>query len=321
MAIIAIDLGGTKVASAIMETDGTIRFTHKNLLSGRQGHDVGNLVVENINRQLEKAKYHKIQITAIGICIPGSVNPVTGRVWAPNIPQWQNYPLKDVIKNSLEDRSIDIYIDNDRACYVYGEMWLGAAKNCRNVICVAVGTGIGAGIVVDGRALHGADDIIGATGWMALQAPYDNAYDEVGCFEYYASGSGICNRAKDAVRANKAYRGELRQMPISRITTPAVFTAYENGDPIAQKIIDKAIEMWGMASANYVSLLNPEMIVWAGGVFGPAKKFIDRIYDEAKKWAQPLNIKTVKFCSTQLPDNAGLLGAGYLAINNGKVQI
>ena len=321
MAVIALDVGGTKVASAIMENDGTIRFSHKNLLGGREGHDVGKLIVSNLSRQIEKAKYHKINIESIGVCIPGTVNLETGRVWAPNIPQWQNYPLKEVIRNSLGNPDIDIFIDNDRICYVYGEMWLGAARGCRNVIFVAVGTGIGAGIIIDGHALHGADNIIGATGWMALEPPYKKEYDPMGCFEYYASGSGICNRAKELVRQNKAYRGELRQMPISRITTPSVFEAFENGDPIATGVINKAVEMWGMASANLVSLLNPEKIIWGGGVFGPARGLVDRIYDEACKWAQPLTIKTVKFSSSQLPGNAGLLGAGFLAVKHGSVDL
>ena len=79
--------------------------------------------------------------------------------------------------------------------------------------------------------------------------------------------------------------------------------------------------MWGMASANLVSLLNPEKIIWGGGVFGPARGLVDRIYDEACKWAQPLTIKTVKFSSSQLPGNAGLLGAGFLAVKHGSVDL
>lgn len=321
MAIIAVDLGGTKVASALMETDGSILFTEKNLLDRRSGEAVGELIVENIACQLNQAKMNNIQVTAIGVCIPGSVNPANGCVWAPNIPGWDAFPLRTFIKESLDDKSIDVLVDNDRICYVYGEMWLGAARDCRNVICIAVGTGIGAGIVIDGRAIHGADDIVGATGWMALQPPYDHAYDPVGCFEYYASGTGICNRAKDAVCQTPDYNGELSRIPVEDITTPDVFAAYENGDSIARQVIAKAVEMWGMGAANLVSLLNPELIVWAGGVFGPAKSLIDDIFAEARKWAQPLNIKNVKFVPSSLPGNVGLLGAGYLALTRGNVAI
>lgn len=314
MAVIAIDLGGTKLASAIVLEDGTVRFTHKNMLAKREGQEVGQLIIENLQRQFHNADYNKIPIYGIGICVPGSVDPTTRRVWCPNIPGWDNYPLEEEISTAFADRHVSVHVDSDRSCYVYGEMWQGNAKNCANVIFIAVGTGIGAGIICDGRALHGANDIIGATGWMALQPPYDHKYDPMGCFEYYASGTGICNRAKDVVRADKRYRGKLRQMPISRITTKAVFTAYFDGDPMATKVIYKAVEMWGMGAANLVSLFNPERIVWGGGVFGPAKTLIPQIYAEATKWAQPLSIKKVQFVHSELMGNSGLLGAAYVAL-------
>ena len=95
-----------------------------------------------------------------------------------------------------------------------------------------------------------------------------------------------------------------------------VFSAYNEKDPIAISVLHKAVEMWGMASANLVSLLNPQKIIWGGGVFGPAGIFIDDIYKEACKWAQPLSIKQVEFVPSQLSGNAGLIGAAFLAIKN-----
>ncbi len=120
-------------------------------------------------------------------------------------PRWENYPLQEVLR-TVTAPDIEIYIDSDRTCYMYGEMWQGAAKDCHSAVFIAVGTGIGAGIIIDGHVLHGASDIIGATGWMALQPPYKEEYDACGCFEYYASGNGIGARVRDAVRANKAYK-------------------------------------------------------------------------------------------------------------------
>lgn len=134
-------------------------------------------------------------------------------------------PLYEELR-SVTPPGIEIYIDSDRTCYMYGEMWQGAAKECHSAIFIAVGTGIGAGIIIDGHVLHGANDIIGATGWMALQPPYREEYDACGCFEYYASGNGIGARVRDAVRANKAYKGKLRQKPICRISAYDVFSAY-----------------------------------------------------------------------------------------------
>lgn len=108
-------------------------------------------------------------------------------------------------------------------------------------------------------------------------------------------------------RANKAYKGRLRPETDRRISAYDVFSAYNESDPIAVSVLHKAIEMWGMASANLVSLLNPQKIIWGGGVFGPASIFIDDIYKEACKWAQPLSIKQMEFVASQLSGNAGLI--------------
>ena len=171
-----------------------------------------------------------------------------------------------------------------------------------------------AGILIDGHILHGASDIIGAIGWLALKPPYDKYWDQCGCFETHASGDGLAKQAQIFLREDKEYNGVLRNKPIEEVTSYDVFAEYPNGDPIAVRVIDQAIEMWGMAAANLVSLLNPEMVIFGGGIFGPAAPLIPRIYEEAKKWAQPISIKQTKFVATQLPKMAGLYGAGGVAI-------
>lgn len=315
MAVITLDIGGTKIASAIFLSDGEMMCIRRRLLQGRTGHEVGKLAMEVLAKLLDVAQKKRIPIEGVGVCIPGIVFSQTNRVWAPNIPGWENYPLYEELR-MVTPKDIGIFIESDRACFMYGEMWQGAARDCHSAVFVAVGTGIGAGIIIDGRVLHGASDIIGATGWMALKPPYTEAYDECGCFEYYASGNGIGARARDAVRRDKTYRGKLRQKPISRITAHDVFLAYEERDPIAVAVLKQAVEMWGMASANIVSLINPQKIIWGGGVFGPAHIFIHDIYQEACKWAQPLAIKQVEFLPSQLSGNAGLIGAAYLVVKN-----
>jgi len=177
-----------------------------------------------------------------------------------------------------------------------------------------VGTGIGGGILIDGRVLHGHSDIVGATGWMALQNPYHEDYIPCGCFEHFASGNGIALQAQKALRCEKNYTGALGGKPVEEVTTRDVFAAYEQGDLVARKVLDKAIEMWGMGAANLVSLFNPEKFIFGGGVFGPAAKFIPRIYNEACKWGQPISMKQVEFSASQVDGEAALYGAGYLAI-------
>ncbi|MFA5463975.1 MAG: ROK family protein [Dysgonamonadaceae bacterium] len=316
MSVIAIDVGATKISAAIFSPDGEMFSFRKRLLNKRKGREVGVLITTILDGLLTMARRKKISIDSIGVCVPGIVNSKTGDAWAPNIPGWESFPLLRVLRKCVYDTSIDIFIESDRSCYLYGELWKGAAKGCHSAVFIAVGSGIGAGIMIDNRFLHGAGDIIGATGWMALKSPYKSEYKECGCFEYYASGNGIEARTKDLVRSKKDYRGILRQKPITRITAQDVFVALEENDPIAQQIINQAIKYWGMAAANIVSLLNPEKIVWGGGVFGPAAKLIPEIYKESCKWAQPIGIEQVEYVASQLSGNAGLVGAAYLAIKS-----
>ena len=316
MIYIGIDLGGTKVSGAIFDKEGKILLKKISLLEKRTGNEVGELVSSLCSDLCKEGKVNDNDEKSIGICIPGISYSKTGCVWAPNIPGWDNYPLRDKIHKTIPNAIVTI--ESDRTCYIVGETTMGGAKGCRNAVFIAVGTGIGAGILIDNVVLHGHSDIVGAIGWLALKPPYLKQYDQCGCFESHCSGEGIANQAKIFLSKDELYSGELRKYKIADITSYHVFAAYENGDSIAKKVIEQAIEMWGMAAANLVSIFNPEILIFGGGIFGPASKFIDKIYIEACKWAQPISIKQVKFTTTKLPELAGLYGAGAVAIKFAK---
>ena len=312
MAIIGIDLGGTKIAAALFADSGVMKKKIVRLLNGATGHAVGKLVVETIG-ELQQNENDEV-IAAVGICVPGIVYSKKGTVWAPNIPGWDDYPLKQQIISEFPHLVVNI--ESDRTCYILGEIWKGAAQGCDNAIYLAVGTGIGAGIILDGHIVHGANDIIGATGWMALQPPYTEEYDACGCFETYASGNGIGYQARKLLKQSENYAGFLSEKSVEQVTSHDVFSAYNEQDPIATQVLDKAIEMWGMATANLVSLFNPEKVIFGGGVFGPAVRFIPRIYAEACKWGQPISMKQVEYCASKVEGEAALYGAAYLALRS-----
>lgn len=316
MRYIGIDIGGTKVFIGIFNESGELLNSDSTLFDGRSGKEAGALVLSFCDKVLSDNGIAKDEDMSIGVCIPGITYSKTGCVWAPNIPGWDNYPLYHELKGHYPQAVVTI--ESDRTCYILGEVTMGAAKGCDNAIFMAVGTGIGAGILIDGHILHGASDIIGAIGWMALKPPYDTFYDQCGCFESHASGDGIAKQAKIFLTQDQEYCGELRNIPLEEVTSHHVFAAYDRGDALATRVIDQAIEMWGMAAANLVSLFNPEMIIFGGGVFGPAAALIDKIYAESAKWAQPISIKQTKFVATQLPKMAGLYGAGGVAIQTIK---
>jgi glucokinase len=314
MTSIGVDLGGTKISGALFNESGEAIIRKKTELAGSKGQEVERKITSLIEGILQEATQLNQQPNSIGICVPGIAHR-SGEVWAPNIKGWENYPLKKEVEEHFQN-TFSVFVDSDRTCHIMAEVWKGGAKNIRDAIFLAVGTGIGAGIISNGHIIRGAHDISGAIGWMALKPPYDAYYKDRGCFESHASGYGIAQCAKEYIR--QGHKSVLHS-GIETLTTEDVFDAYEQNDPVALLVIDAAIQFLGMASANLVSLLNPEKIFFGGGVFGPATKFIDKIYEEAVKWGQPVSMRQVKFEPSKLSGDAGLIGAGYLALKNGKV--
>jgi glucokinase len=258
---------------------------------------VGQLVCRQIVQALQSAAVKSIPVGGIGVCVPGAVRS-GGTVWAPNIRGWDDYPLRGEILAAIRPRRIPVRIESDRTCCILGERWKGAAQGCANAVFLAVGTGIGAGILMDGRVARGADDLAGAAGWMALRRPFLPAYKARGCFESHSAGPGLAEAAgaKDG---------------------PALFEALRRGRPGAVAAVRQAVALWGMAVANLVSLLNPEKIIFGGGLFGPAAQFLDDIRAEAERWAQPLAMKRVRLEVSVLGPDAALYGAAFIARTQG----
>jgi glucokinase len=304
MPFIGVDLGGTKLATAAFTADGQLIQRESTALEDRRGSAVGALIVDRI-RALSK----RHSVAGVGVCVPGLYRAERGTVWAPNIPQWDEYPLRDELESALGGE-VRVTIDSDRAAYILGETWRGAASGARDAIFLAVGTGIGAGILTDGRVLRGHGDVAGAVGWLALDRPFAPRYAQHGCFEDQASGPGLVRVARDLLSG--AESGSLRSSEV--LDAAAIFDAYDKGDPIATRVIDNAIALWGMAAANLVSVFNPQILVFGGGIFGPAARLLDRIRAEAGRWAQPIAIQQVRFVISTLGGDAGLFGAGRLAM-------
>jgi len=309
-AVIALDLGGTKLAAAYFAGDGRPRAKRVVARQGREGAGVGALMGREVGRLRRAAGADGLAVEAIGAAVPGIAHAGSGRVWAPNIPGWDDYPLRRELE-AAGGQAVPVAIDSDRAACILGEAWRGAARGCRHAVFLAVGTGIGAGILAEGQVLRGAHDSAGAAGWLALSRPFQSEYRACGDFEYHASGDGLARAAARLLSQTAGYRGPLNRR--RALSAKDVFSAYEAGDVLAARVMRDAIEYWGAACANLVSLFNPEKIIFGGGVFGPATQFLKGIKAEARKWAQPVAIRQVKFEASRLGGDASLYGAGYLA--------
>ena len=315
--ILGIDLGGTKLALAVFDLAGNLLNRDLINLDGRSGTEVGLLIRTQCKVLIEQYK-DEDPVSAIGISVPGIVSRLN-TVWAPNIPGWEDYPLLEEMKSIAP--TIPIIMESDRNCYILGEMWQGNARESNNAIYLAVGTGIGAGICINGNVFQGAHGIAGSIGWMGFNASFNKEkFEKMGCLESQASGSGIARVTKQMLQENKNYIGSLRDKPLESITAYDVFAAYEMNDEIAQKVIDMSIDYWGLAIANLISFFDPEKIILGGGIFGPAIRFIPQIKKSAGKWAQPVSFKHVTIEASLLGADAGIYGAAFLALKRFKCK-
>jgi glucokinase len=312
MRLLAIDLGGTKLAIATFTEAGMMTNKDTVLLNGRRGKQVGKLIADLLTEQLKLAKLQSDPVAAIAVSVPGISNVKNNLVWAPNIPEWEAYPLLQELQEL--SGGIPVCVESDRSCYILGEVWQGAAKGCQDAIYLAVGTGIGAGIIAGGQLLRGANDIAGAIGWLALAPAYQEKYKNHGQFEYYTSGPGILRLTRELLHDQPGYRGLLHTKDPSILSTQKIFAAYQAEDELATQVFKQCVEYWGMAIANLVSLFNPEKIILGGGVFGPAIPFIPAIHEEVKKWGQPISTGLFSLEASALGTGAGLYGAGYAAL-------
>ncbi len=310
---LAIDLGGTKCAGAVISSQGKIIHRTEERVAGSGGDNVGKTICKLCRNLANKTNLSKNNIIGVGVSVPGISYKEKGTVWAPNIPGWDNYPLRQMIYDSFE-QNLQVEIDSDRTSSILGESWRGAAQGCKNAIYIAFGTGIGAGILSDGHIVRGHSDIAGAIGWMALDDRYPSGYQQFGCFEYNASGDGLCRLAADLHNSHEKYANSM--LHPQHLSTREIFTAHEKKDILAVDVLERAIEYWGKGIANLVSIFNPEKIIFGGGLFGPGLKFLDRIHQEARKYAQPIAIEQVELCQGKLGPEAQLYGAARLLMKS-----
>ncbi len=289
---IGVDVGGTKIAAAVVDSAGAVRGKIR-LSTDRsdRGRSVEQ-VVEAAREAASAAGTAWEQIAAVGVDVPGIYYPRSGKVWAPNLPGWDHIPLREWLAPRLPR---PVVVDSDRSAYVLGEQWMGAARGLTDVIFVAVGTGIGAGIISGGRLCPGAEGIAGAVGWFALNPEYREIYQQVGCWEAEAAGPAVARRA-------------------AAPAAEAVIEAARRNDAAARRALDDTIRYLGMGVANLVSVLNPQIVVLGGGLMQAGELFLEPIRREARRWAQPLAAASVRIELTQLGEDAGLLGAARLAL-------
>ena len=312
--VLAVDLGGTKLAAASVTSQGEITAQVQEPTC-QEGPQAGIAQIARLLRDLLKECRHSIdEIGAVGIGIPAVLEAETDLViWAPNISGWRNVPLRAAIEAEL---GLPVFIEYDGHTAVLGEYWLGAGRGFQSVVDVIVGTGIGGGMVLEGRLVRGLNRLAGAAGWFALTsdaALRDERAQAVGFWESLAAGPGLAIHAQSqlAKHPGSLLHGMAKSEALSAVH---VFNAAEQGDALAVHLLGELADWLGLGLANIVSLVNPEVIILGGGMGSRCEALLPRIHQVVQRWAQPISARSVQLKVSTLGARAGLLGAAYAAM-------
>jgi len=300
--VIGVDLGGTNLRAALLNSDGEILDKQMEATHASDGwKKVIARMVANIAQQREIAVKRGLIVSAVGVGAPGVIQMDRGIVVkSPNFPDWNNLPLRDELEKAL---GIPVEIENDANVAALGEQWLGAGRGIDSMILLTLGTGVGGGIVLNSRVWQGADGMAGEIGHMTLIPDGRQcACGNTGCLEMYASARGIVRSYQETAGKN-----------LPDITSMQVYQAAREGDAAAKKVMKDMGRLLGIGIANLINIFNPQMIVLGGRVKDAWDLFIGATHEEIMRRAFQVPAERTKIVPSQLGDDAGMVGAAAMA--------
>ncbi|MBN1346801.1 MAG: ROK family protein [Phycisphaerae bacterium] len=311
---VGIDLGGTNIKGGVVDEDGKVLCKRSIRTEAENGPDhVIDLMAQLVERVIAEAGLTKSQVEAVGIGSPGSMSHTQGIVIKPpNLPGWQDVPLRDRIKNMT---GLPTTLENDANAAAWGEFWAGAGKGTRHMVMLTLGTGVGGGVITNGKLMRGHFDNAAELGhWILQPGGRQCGCGQRGCLEAYASASYTAQRATEAVKAGEA--SSLADVVKSQgeITSKEVVIAATAGDPLAKRILDETCYYLAIACVNIQHATNPERIVLAGGMIAAGEDALlvpIRTKAAGMTWNAAKDLPQIMFAT--LGNDAGLIGAAGCA--------
>ena len=310
--IVGIDLGGTNIGVGTVAEDGsTIHAVASMPTHSEDGADaVVQRIIEMAHATIDATRREVpgAEIVGVGIGSPGPLDTRSGVVLlTPNLG-WVNMPLRARVSDGL---GLPAALDNDANCAVLGEWWRGAARGTRYAVGLTIGTGIGGGIIVDGRLYHGISDIAGEIGHMTIDTSGRHCKcGNYGCLEAYASGPAIALRAVEAIES-----GAETTLPdyvagdLTQVTAQTVYLAASEGDELAQEVVRDTAVYLGAGVANLINIFNPEAVVIVGGVTLAGARLFDPLRREVSRRAFKPAVQICRILPGELTGTAGVYGA------------
>jgi glucokinase len=311
---VGVDLGGTTIKFALVDNDGAVLHSSRRQTDAEDGYEaVLERMAEGAREIISKASAAQI-IRAVGVAVPGVLDMERGyTIFLPNLPgDWPDVPVGPTMAAAL---GLPVYLINDVRAFTVAELEIGAAKGVNTALCYAVGTGIGGGIVAHGRVNMGLGGAGGELGHMVVDpgGPRCGCGNR-GCAEAYAAGPAIIGEAnRQIVMGETTILREMIGEDLNKMTPEIVERAAEQGDRIAQQVLNYAGFHFGLAVANAIAALAPDVVVLGGGVLKPHGYFWKQIESTARAHSHVTEIDKIEFRPAKLGFEAGVVGAALWA--------
>lgn len=312
--LVGVDLGGTKILAGVFDSKlqpvGTTKFSTK----AERGPDaVLDRVARCVLDAIDECDLEPKQVRAVGIGAPGAVDPEHGEViFAPNLG-WKDVAVVKTLEKRLD---VPVFLENDCHICMLGIYEQELKSKPKNVVGIFIGTGIGGGLIINGEPFTGANHTAGEVGHMVIDVngPKCNCGNK-GCFEVLAGRLAIFRSIQAAIKnGGKSELVEMLGEDLKDLRSGDIRKAIRRGDKVVEKIVEEAAEYTGIAVANLVNILNPEIVVLGGGVIEALDdEMMPTITKSAKSHVMPGLFKNVEIIASKLGDNAGITGAAVLA--------
>ncbi len=312
--VLALDLGGTKIITAIISDKGDMIAKEYYLTLADEGpQSVIKRMFSAVDHLLSPQNIDSSQLDSISLAVAGAIDLDQGVITSsPNLPGWHDIPLRDIVK---ERYGLDAFLINDASAAALGEYHLGAGKGVSNLIYITVSTGIGGGIIINDKLYLGRCGSAGEIGHMTIDVNGQRCNcGNIGCLETLASGTAM---AKEAIRrisqGEKSSLTEIAEGKIENITAEKVSIAAQGGDSLALEVISKAATYLGVGMVNLINIFNPEMIIVGGGVAQMGDLLLNPARQVVRERAFQLPAQAVHIVPAQLGEDSGLVGAAIFA--------
>ncbi|MBM3215673.1 ROK family protein [Candidatus Poribacteria bacterium] len=311
---LAVDLGGTYIKAGLVAQDGTMTHTRQVRTSADAGGAVVGSQIAEVARAIFAESALRRDIVGIGLGSPGLISADTGVIhFSPNFEGWTDIPLADYVKAELRElSSLPVFLENDVNAMTLGELTFGAGKGCRYLVGMTLGTGVGGGVVIDGKVYHGKTNMAGEIGHMTvLPDGRQCGCGNFGCLEAMVGTAGLIERTRAKMSAGARSRLLAN---IDDLTPRMIADAAKEGDGVALDIFAETGRYIGIILGSIANLLNPEMAVIGGGISAAGEEILFRhIRDEARRRAMDTPADTMRIVPAALGNDAGMAGAATLA--------